>query len=250
MRRAKEIVSALNSLADPDNVRGMARFGINPRGTLGVSMPVLRKMAKETGRDHALALELWETGIHEARILAALVADPAKTTASQMESWLKDLDSWDVTDQVCMNLFDRTSCAHEKALAWTGRKREFEKRGGFALIACLALHDKTAPDEKLEKFLPAIERESDDPRNFVKKAVSWALRHIGKRNGRLNKLAVAAAKRIGKRDSNAAKWVSRDVLKELTGEKVRRKLAAGVPKKKARKKRAKYAVGAGRLHRG
>ena len=236
MRRAKEIVSTLKSLADPDNVRGMARFGIDPEGTLGISMPVLRKMAKETGRDHALALELWKTGIHEARILAALVDEPDRVTKRQMDEWVRDFDSWDVCDQVCMNLFDKTDCAYEKALAWTGKKREFEKRAGFALIACLALHDKSAPDTKLEKFLPAIERGADDPRNFVKKAVSWALRHIGKRNKRLNKLAVAAAKRIGKRAAKtassgqrrrpdqAAKWVSRDVLKELTSEKVRKRL--------------------------
>ncbi len=226
-------------MANPKNVAGMARFGISSEGTLGVSIPVLRKMAKETGRDHELAGELWKTGIHEARILAAMVDEPDRVTRKQMDDWVRDFDSWDVCDQVCMNLFDLTEHAYQKAVEWTGREPEFEKRAGFALMACLAWHDKAAPDGKLEKFLPAIERGADDGRNFVKKAVSWALRHIGKRDKRLNRSAIAAAKRIGGQDSKTAKWVSRNVLKELTGEKVQKKLGASAPEKKARKKRPK-----------
>lgn len=233
------IVKRLRSMANPKNVAGMARFGISSKGTLGVSIPVLRKIAKETGRDHALAGELWKTGIHEARILAAMVDEPDRVTRKQMDEWVRDFDSWDVCDQVCMNLFDLTEHACKKAVEWSGREPEFEKRAGFALMACLAVHDKAVPDGKFEEFLPAIERGAGDERNFVKKAVSWALRQMGKRNRRLNRSAIAAAKRIGKRDPKAAKWVSRDVLKELTGEKVQKKLGAPASEKRARKKRPK-----------
>ena len=225
MKCVDEIVKRLRSLADPANVAGMARFGINPDGTLGVSIPILRKMAREIGRDHRLAGQLWKSGIHEARILASMTDEPGRVTRKQMDAWVKGFDSWDVCDQVCMNLFDKTPFAWEKAAEWAAREAEFEKRAGFALIACLARHDKEASDARFKTFLPVIERGSDDPRNFVKKAVSWALRHIGKRSERLSKLAIAAAKRVGKRHSKAAGWVSRDVLRELTSEKVGKRLA-------------------------
>ncbi len=210
-----EIITELKSLANPDNVAGMARFGISPRGTLGVSIPALRKMAKRVGKNHDLALKLWESRIHEARLLAGFIDDPAMVTEAQMEAWAKDFDSWDVVDQVCSNLFDRTSFAYQKAMEWSGREEEFVKRAGFVLMAALAVHDKKAADETFLRFLPVIKRESDDDRNFVKKAVNWALRQIGKRNPRLLKAAMATAREIQKIDSRAARWIAADTLREL-----------------------------------
>ncbi len=222
--RFREIVAELESLADSANVAGMARYGINPENTLGVSIPRLRAMAKRIGRDHALARELWASGIHEARVLAGLVDDPARVTAAQLERWVKDFDSWDVCDGVCSNLFDRTPFAHEKAVAWSARPEEFVKRAGFVLMAALAVHDKKALDERFRKFLPLIEREAADERNFVKKAVNWALRQIGKRNRALNRDAIAAAKRIRKIDSRSARWIAADALRELESDAVRERL--------------------------
>jgi 3-methyladenine DNA glycosylase AlkD len=181
-------------------------------------------MAKRIGRDHALARELWASGIHEARVLAGLVDDPAAVTAAQLERWAKDFDSWDVCDGVCSNLFDRTPYAWDKAVAWSARSREFVKRAGFVLMAALAVHDKTAPDERFKNFLPLIEREAVDERNFVKKAVNWALRQIGKRNRALNRDAIAAAKRIRKVDSRSARWIAADALRELESDAVRQRL--------------------------
>jgi 3-methyladenine DNA glycosylase AlkD len=194
----------------------MARFGINPQNTLGIPIPRLRALAKEIGSDHALALDLWASGIHEARILAGMIDHPALVTNAQMERWAKDFDSWDVCDQICMNLFDKTRLAHRKALAWSKRKPEFEKRAGFVLMASLAWHDKTASDTAFLKFLPAIQRGATDERNFVKKAVNWALRQIGKRSRKLNREAIRAAREIQKLDSRAARWVAADALRELS----------------------------------
>ncbi len=222
-----EILTTLKSLANHDAVEGMARYGISSEGTLGVSIPSLRKIAKQAGKDHELAAKLWSTGIHEARILAAFVDDPAKVTVEQMDSWAADFDSWDVCDQCCCDLFYRSEFAWRQAVAWSSRDEEFVKRAAFALMAGLAWHDKTAPDSKLKKFLPVIKRESVDERNFVKKAVSWALRNIGKRNIKLNRAAIKTAEEIAKKDhSRSARWISRDVLRELTGDAVQKRLAA------------------------
>lgn len=212
---AKAVLRQLKAKASRKNVEGMARFGINPKNTLGVPIPVLRKIAKQAGKDHGLARGLWDSGIHEARILASMVDEPAKVTGKQMEEWVKDFDSWDVCDQVCMNLFGEVEGAWEKPFEWAGRKEEFAKRAGFALIAVLAWHEKDAPDARFEAFLPLIREGAVDERNFVKKAVNWALRHIGKRNPRLNRLAVAEAKRIARIDSKAARWIAADALREL-----------------------------------
>jgi 3-methyladenine DNA glycosylase AlkD len=220
----KDILQQLKSLSDPTAVAGMARFGINPNNTYGVSIPALRKIARETGKNHALAQQLWSSGIHEARILAGMIDEPEKVTEEQMESWVVDFDSWDVCDQVCSNLFDKTEFAYQKAVEWSNRKEEFVKRAGFVLIAALAVHDKKANDKEFLKFLPVIKREAVDDRNFVRKAVNWALRQIGKRNRDLNKAAVETAKKILKIDSKAAKWVASDALRELTDEKVQKKL--------------------------
>ncbi len=220
-----EIINRLKALSDPEAVKGMARFGINPENTYGVSIPNLRKMAKAAGKDHDLAQELWASGIHEARILAGMVDDPALVTEEQMEAWVKDFDSWDVCDQVCMNLFDKTPLAWQKVIDWSEREEEFVRRAAFALIACLAWHDKQAEDEKFVALLPVIERGATDERNFVRKAVNWALRHIGKRNLNLNRAAINAAKEIQGIDSKAARWIAADALRELTGEAVQRRLA-------------------------
>ncbi len=219
-----EILRELKRRADPRNVAGMARYGINPARTLGVPIPVLRRIAKESGRSHGLARMLWETDIHEARILAALVDDPARVTSRQMDQWVKDIDSWDVCDQCCSNLFDKTRFAYEKARTWSGRKEEFVRRAGFTLMACLAVHDKAADDAQFVCFLPLIERGSADERNYVRKAVNWALRQIGKRNRRLNQAAIRTAREIQSLPSKSARWIASDALRELTGETTRERL--------------------------
>ena len=212
---SKKIVKILKSHANPVNVAGMARYGICSKNSLGVSIPSLRQLAKQIGMNHALALELWQTGIHEAQILAALLGDPKQMTARQMESWVRDFDSWDVCDQVCSNLFDKTSWSRSKAVVWTERHAEFIKRAGFVLMAALAVHDKQASDRLFLEFLPLIEREAHDERNFVRKAVNWALRQIGKRNKRLRRAAIAAARRIQRQNSKSARWIAADALREL-----------------------------------
>jgi len=221
---ADQIIQKLKSLANPKNVEGMARFGINPNNTLGISVPVLRDIAREVGKDHQLAQELWASGIHEARTLACFVDKPELVTESQMEGWVKDFDSWDVCDLCCSDLFDRTKFAHQKAVEWSGREEEFVKRAGFTLMAALAVHDKKASDADFLKFLPIIKRESTDERNFAKKAVNWALRNMGKRNLDLNKMAIKTAEEIQKIDSKSARWIAADALRELTGEAVQKKL--------------------------
>lgn len=219
-----EILNKLKSLSDPKAVEGMARYGINPAAALGVSIPVLRAIAKETVKDYLLARQLWASGIHEAQILAGMVDDPEKVSEKQMESWVKDFDSWAVCDQCCSNLFDKTKFAHEKALEWSKRKEEFVKRAGFVMMATLAVHDKKAKDEAFLKFLPVIKRESVDERNFVKKAVNWALRQIGKRNLNLNKKAIEIAGEIQKIDSKSARWIASDAIRELSSQAVQKRL--------------------------
>lgn len=216
----------MRSLARPGGREGMARFGINPDRALGVRIPDLRRLAKEIGTAHRLALALWRTEIHEARILASMIDDPAKVTERQMESWVAGFDSWDLCDQCCGNLFDRLPFAYGKATEWAGRDEEFVKRAAFALMAWSAVHDKTADDRVFLEFLPVIEREAADDRNLVKKAVNWSLRQIGKRNRRLHRAAMASARRLVKRsDSSAARWIGADALRELTGEAVLKRLS-------------------------
>jgi len=219
-----EVVGRLKANSDSAAVAGMTRFGINPSNTLGVSIPVIRTLAKQIGRDHRLAQELWASQIHEARILATMIDDPQKITATQMERWVKNFDSWDVCDQCCSNLFDKTPFAYQKAFDWSSRKEEFVKRAAFALMAALAVHDKQAKNSQFEILLPIIERESVDDRNFVKKAVNWALRQIGKRNSPLNRLALNTAKQILKKKSSSARWIASDAIRELTSPSVRKKI--------------------------
>lgn len=222
----EDVLKKLKSLGDPKAVAGMARFGINPENTYGVSLPALRRMAKEIGRNHVLAQRLWASGIHDARLLAGLVDDPAAVTGAQMEAWAKDFDSWDIVDGSCSNLFEKTPFAYEKAVAWASRQEEYVKRAGFVLMARLAVGRKKADDRTLETFLPYIERETADARNFVKKAVNWALRQIGKHSPALNRKAIAAARRIAQKDSASARWIAADALRELTGPAVQQRLKA------------------------
>ena len=212
---APELLAALRAHANPANVAGMARYGINPEGTLGVTIPVIRGLAKKAGRSHELAALLWESRVHEARILAALVEEPARVTRRQMDRWARDLDSWDVCDQVCSNLFRHTPFAFEKAAEWARAKPEFVRRAGFSLMAGLVVKAKDAPDSRFEAFFPLIAEAATDERNMVRKAVNWALRSIGKRNRRLRKLAMAKAGEIRKIDSKDARWIASDALREL-----------------------------------
>jgi 3-methyladenine DNA glycosylase AlkD len=194
----------------------MARFGINVDNALGISVTQLRKLARQIQRGHDLAEQLWTTGIHEARILASIVDLPSEVSEAQMEAWAAEFNSWDLVDQCCGNLFDKTPFAWDKATQWSRREEQFVKRAGFSLMAYLAVHDKKAPDARFERFLPIIEREASDDRNFVKKSVNWALRQIGKRNARLNEAAIRRAERIKRIDSKAARWIASDALRELT----------------------------------
>jgi 3-methyladenine DNA glycosylase AlkD len=222
--RYEEIIERMKRKADPGCIAGMARFGINPNKTLGVSISVLWNLSKEIGKDHEIAAKLWRSGIHEARILAGIVDEPEKVTEEQMERWVKDFDSWDICDQVCSRLFDKTPFAHKKVYEWTKRDEEFVKRAGFAMIAALSVHDKKASDKEFEKFLPIIVREAKDERNYVRKAVNWALRQIGKRNKALNRKAIKTAERIRKSNSRSARWIATDALRELKSDAVLRRL--------------------------
>lgn len=211
----KNILTTLRAQANPANVAGMARYGINTRNTLGVSIPFLRQLARGYRGQHELALALWATDVHEARLLATLVDDPKQVTAAQMEAWVKDLDSWDLCDQLCNNLFRRMPHARAKALLWAKRKPEFIRRAGYVLMATLAVHDKTATDADFEAFFDAIRAGATDERNFVRKAVNWALRQIGKRNAVLRKRALQVAEEISRMDSKSARWIAADALREL-----------------------------------
>ncbi len=202
----------------------MARYGISPENALGISMPVLRKLARETGKNHRLALELWESGIHEARILACLVDESKLATEVQLEKWLRETDSWDVCDQCCLNLIAKVPFAYDKAHEWSERPEEFVKRAAFSLIACLAVGDKKAGDAAFLEFLPVIKRESGDERNYVWKAVNWALRQIGKRNLALNAAAIITAQEIIVMPSKSARWIASDALRELRSDAVQRRL--------------------------
>jgi len=224
MATVKEVMARLQSKARPEQLAGMARYGMAVERRLGVSVPDMRQLAKEIGKDHRLALELWKTGIAEARMVAAMVDEPGKLTEEQMEDWVKGINSWDVCDQVCMNLFEKNQLAWKKIADWSKREEEFVKRTAFSLIACLAWHDKKASDEKFIELLPIIMRGATDERNFVKKAVNWALRNIGKRNITLNKAAIKAAKEVQRLDSKAARWVASDTLRELQSDAVQNRL--------------------------
>jgi len=219
-----EIVSKLKSLANPDNLGFMAKYGITSDRAYGVKIPDLRRIAKSYRNDHELALALWNHNTRETRILATMVDDPKQLTEKQMESWAKEFDYWEICDQCCMNLFEKHSLAWQKAIEWSTNPDEGKKRAAFVLMARLAVSDKKAADEKFEPFLPLIVRDSTDERNLVKKAVNWALRQIGKRNIALNRQAIQVAEKIVTPDSKSARWIATDALRELKSEAVRRRL--------------------------
>ena len=224
MYTVDQVLEMLRAKARPDQLEGMSRYGMATKKRLGVPVPDMRAIAKQIGKDHNLALTLWETGVAEARIVAAMVDDPKQVTEEQMELWVRDIDSWDICDQVCMNLFEKTPLAWKKILDWSEREEEFVKRAAFALAACLAWHDKTVEDEAFVKLLLVVRRGAKDERNFVKKAVNWALRNIGKRNRDLNKAAIETAKEVLRMDSSSARWVASDAIRELESEAVQRRL--------------------------
>ena len=214
------VMDCLRELSDSSVKRSQESFAITPSRALGIRVPVLRKLAREMGVNHALACELWQTGIHEARMLAAFTGDPRQVTRELMEQWATDFDSWDICDQTCSALFDKTPFAFQCAVEWAHREEEFVRRAGFALMAALAVHDKKAADEQFEMFFDSILDAADDNRNFVKKAVNWALRQTGKRNMYLHGKALNIAEQIQLRQSASARWIARDAIRELTSEKV------------------------------
>ena len=214
----------LRELADPKVRRKLAYFGVNVPKAYGISAPVLNALARLIGRDQELAERLWSSGIHEAKVLAALIGEAEKVTATQMERWVRDFDSWDVVDAACCYLYAAAKPAWEKIYEWSTRRAEFSKRAAFSLAAYLSYKDKVAEDARFERFLSVIEREAHDERNFVRKAVNWALRNIGKRNLRLNAAAIRSAERIRQQDSRAARWIAADALRELTSDAVQARL--------------------------
>ena len=229
--RAAAVLAELAARGSAEARAGMARYGINTSDAYGVSVYELRRVAKELGRDHDLALALWATGNHEARLLASMVDEPARVTEAQMEAWAAAFDSWDVCDQVTSNLFDKTPYAWDKVREWSAAEGEWVKRAAFATAAALAVQDKKAADEPFLEILELVRREAGDDRNFVKKAVNWALRNIGKRNLRLHAAAIATAEAIlasadelaavDRRDpaARSGRWIARDALRELRSDK-------------------------------
>jgi len=210
-----EVLGRLHAQARPEQLDGMARFGMTRAHRLGISVPVLRRMAKDIGRDHALAQALWDTAIPDAQILAAYVAESARFTATQMDQWTRGMTAWDTCDQACSNAFAHSPLAWGRVPVWAAREPEYQRRAAFALMAALAVHDKAAADAPFLALLPLIEAAADDDRNFVKKAVNWALRQIGKRNAVLLPAAIDCAERLRERPSRAARWIAADALREL-----------------------------------
>ena len=224
--RCRAMLERMAQIGSPRGVQHMAYFGIRAARAYGLSAPQMHALAREAGRDHALALALWSSGVHDARHIAALVADPAQVTEALMERWARDFSSWDVVDTCCCYLFIHTAFGWKKAVEWSRRREEFVKRAAFSLMAYLAVHDKSAGDGQFLRLLPIIEREAADERNFVRKTVNWALRQIGKRNLRLKRSAIAAGERIRRQDSRAARWIAANALRELRSDAVQKRLRA------------------------
>ena len=225
-QRAAEAVAWLKAHGNAKFRDGLARYGLPTEKAFGVSVATIKQYAKALGRDHDLAMALWQTGWTDARMLAALVGEPHRVTAAEMDAWCRDFDSWGIVDTVCFALWDQSPLAWKKAKQWAKRKPEFEKRAGFVLMACLAAHDKAAEDAGFLGFLPLIEEGAGDERNFVKKGVSWALRHIGHRNAKLHAAAVKASRRLAAANDSTRRWVGKDALRDLLRPPVLRKVKA------------------------
>jgi 3-methyladenine DNA glycosylase AlkD len=217
LQTVEEVTRELRALADPRHRQKMAYFGIEVKDALGIRVPQLRALAKRIGKNHALAQELWETGNHETRIIAAMIDEPALVTEAQMERWARDFNAWDIVDGCCCEVFAYSEAAWKKAVDWSSRDEEFVKRAGFSLMAYLAYKDKSSADSRFLPLLEIIRRESHDDRNFVRKAVNWALRNIGKRNRNLNRAATRTAREIRTMGSRSARWIAADALRELQG---------------------------------
>jgi 3-methyladenine DNA glycosylase AlkD len=223
-QKVKQIVEQLKSHSNPKAVEGMARYGIVSKKVLGVSLPTLRRMAKEIGEDHALAMELWLTKIYDARLIAMMIEDPRSISEKQVDEWVKDFDNWAICDGCCVHLFRKTPFAWKKAKTWVRRKEEFAKRAGFVMMATLAVHDKITEDKKFISLFPSIKLAANDERNGVKKGVNWALRQIGKRNLALNKQAILLAGELKNMNSAGARWIAADAIRELKSDAVQKRL--------------------------
>jgi 3-methyladenine DNA glycosylase AlkD len=221
----QRILTWLKRRSSAQNREGMARFGLDSKNALGVSVADIRSLAKRVGRNHDLALALWSTGVYEARMLTAFVDEPSRVTAGQMDRWCRDFDSWGICDGLCFHLFDKTPHAWRKIAKWSDARAEFVKRASFALLASVALHDKRAPDKLFLESFSLIQRAATDDRNFVKKAVSWALRAIGKRNAKLNAAAIKLARRFAASENPATRWIGKDTLPDLATPATRNRIA-------------------------
>lgn len=219
-----QIIDYLQSISNEERKQKMKRFGIDTTSALGIPVSELRTVARKIKKNHDLALRLWQTHIHEVQMLAALIDIPKEVTEEQMDAWALDFNSWDLCDHCCYNLFDKTIFARKKIDEWSKRKEEFVKRASFSLIAALATHDKKASNESFETFFPIILRESIDERKYVKKAVNWALRNIGKRNVVLNKRSIEIAEEMLKKNNKTSRWIAKDAINELTSEKIRNRV--------------------------
>ena len=228
MADVDSIIKWLNEAADPTRLEHMKKYGINTEHALGISIYNLRRFAKEIPKNHNLALKLWMTGIHEAKMLACFIDEPEKITANQMNKWAESFNSWDICDQTCTSLFDQSPLSWKKVFEWAESEKEFVKRAAFSLIAGLCVHDKTAEDDKFEQFFSLIQTHADDERNYVKKAVNWALRNIGKRNLYLNKKSIIFSQKLAKKNSKSAKWIANDALRELQSDKIQYRLRRNV----------------------
>lgn len=228
-----EVLSRLRQLQNPAAVQALQKQGVTPRAALGVSDADMKKLRTEIGVDRLIAQQLWASGIHDARVLASMVDDPARVTPKQMERWVRDFDSWALCDACCVNLFDKTPFAYAKAVAWSARKEEYVKRAAFSLVAALAQSDTKAQDSEFLRFVPIVKREAADERPFVRKAIAAALKEIGKRNRSLKKVALETAKELDRMEAKSAHWIAADTIKELT---------APPPPKKAAAPRAKTAA--------
>ena len=224
MANLNSILDKLQKKRNPDNLKGMSNFGISTENALGIKIITLREIAKETGINTKLSFDLWDSGFHEARILASMIANPNEITKQIINNWVEDIYSWDLCDQCCNNLFRKTRFAIDYSFIWTKREKEFVKRAGFVLIALLSVHNKSLRNEDFQKYFPLIIKYSKDERQFVKKAVNWSLRQIGKRNFYLYSEAIETAETILQQNSKSAQWIAKDALRELTSEKVKNRI--------------------------